>query len=214
MTAAAVVSALVALTVVLPALASRSIIPASGSNTCNAAPWRVYRPSNEVRRPGFVELSDIVCAAAYASAIVCLANVEWNALHVRCYALNRLRRRPLALRQAAVKCFGKQLKLQNVQNFAHPPVPVADAPAWEAAAAAPSAAHVLQFGPQPSALCLPGKKGSPIKQTVKPGIGQTCCSSGADCELKAGDYTFFDTTCAVLHANGVLLSCVAILLWP
>ncbi len=52
MTAAAVVSALVALTVVLPALASRSIIPASGSNTCNAAPWRIYRPSTEVRRPG------------------------------------------------------------------------------------------------------------------------------------------------------------------
>ena len=111
---------------------------------------------------------------------------------------NRLRPQTAALPQAAIKCFGKQLKLQNVQNFAHPPVPVADAPAWEAAAAAPSAAHVLQFGPQPSALCLPGKKGSPIKQTVKPGLGQTCCSSGADCELKAGDYTFLDTTCAVL----------------
>ena len=82
MTAAAVVSALLALAGVLPAAwASRSIIPASGSNTCNAAPWRVYRPSNEVRRP---DVSSYVVPCAPARSSIVAASTSIAGLHTMC----------------------------------------------------------------------------------------------------------------------------------
>ena len=93
--------------------------------------------------------------------------------------------------QGSVKCFNGELAADRLQHVSHPAVPSPQAAEWQPAQ---KRGHTLQYGPTQSALCVAGQQGALVKQTVKPGVGQTCCRSGADCERRAGDYTFFDTT--------------------
>jgi len=103
--------------------------------------------------------------------------------------------------QGTVRCFDGEVSPARLQYISHPAFPASQSSAWQPAQKRDS---TLQYGPRQSALCAAGQTGSLVKQTVKPDQGQVCCNSGADCERKAGDYTFFDTTCAQL-GYGVML---------
>jgi hypothetical protein len=93
--------------------------------------------------------------------------------------------------QGSVKCFKGEVAADRLQHVSHPGFPSPQSAEWQAAQ---KRGHMLQYGPAQSALCTAGQEGSLVRQTVKPGAGQTCCRSGAGCEQRAGDYTFFDTT--------------------
>ena len=95
--------------------------------------------------------------------------------------------------QGNVKCFDGQIAADRLQHVAHPGLPSPQAADWKPAQTRDHG-RALQFGPAESVLCAANQEGSPVRQTTKPGDGKTCCRSGADCERKAGAYTFFDTT--------------------
>ena len=99
--------------------------------------------------------------------------------------------------QGTVKCFNGEVSPARLQYISHPAFPAPQSSAWQPAQKRDS---TLQYGPRQSALCSAGQTGSLVKQTVKPDQGQVCCNSGADCERRAGDYTFFDTMCAMRPA--------------
>ena len=100
--------------------------------------------------------------------------------------------------QGSVKCFNGEVSPARLQYFSHPAFPALQSVEWRPAQKRDDA---LQFGPHHSALCVAGQKGAAVKQTVKPDVGKSCCRSGPDCERRAGDYTFFDTTCAFAFFN-------------
>ncbi len=90
-----------------------------------------------------------------------------------------------------IRCFGAQLDRAADKQFAGVSVPAASDRSWRLMQ---NAKH-LKFGPTPS---LMGCKGSNtkqgVKQTISPGAGKVCCRPGTDCQWRAGDYTFFQTT--------------------
>jgi len=111
--------------------------------------------------------------------------------------------------QGTVKCFDGEVSPARLQYIAHPAFPASQSSDWQPAQKRDS---TLQYGPRQSALCAASQTGSLVKQTVKPDQGQVCCNSGANCERRAGDYTFFDTTCAArlcYHAPRDLLGSYA-----
>ena len=96
-----------------------------------------------------------------------------------------------------VQCFPKRLSADDPQQFAHIAVPASGDPRWT-----PAPTHIssqfVQFGPHQSVLC--GAPGTVIEQNTAPGAGTVCCRAG-DCDMRAADFTFFETRLVALRTD-------------